>query len=41
MGCERLMIRKCELLMREIFSRRVFNRSEDMSDEMKNRTLNT
>ena len=32
-----LIVQKCELLARETFSRRAFNRCENMSDEMKNR----
>jgi transposase len=32
-----LIVQKRELLARETFSRRVFNRCENMSDEMKNR----
>lgn len=34
---KQLLVRKRELLMRGTFSRRAFNRCEDMSDEMKNR----
>lgn len=30
------IVQKCELLMRDTFSRLAFNRCEDMSDEMKN-----
>ena len=32
-----LIVQKRELLARETFSRRAFNRCENMSDEMKNR----
>lgn len=35
------IVQKRELLSRETFSRRAFNRCEDMSDEMKNRMWNT
>lgn len=34
---KQLIVRKRELLTRGTFSRRAFNRCEDMSDEMKNR----
>ena len=36
-GLLQLIVQKRELLARETFSRRAFNRCEDMSDEMKNR----
>lgn len=36
-GLRQLIVQKRELLARETFSRRAFNRCENMSDEMKNR----
>lgn len=36
-GLRQFIVQKRELLSRETFLRRAFNRCEDMSDEMKNR----